>query len=225
MTASYTKYCQQIGYTFSDESLLRQALRHRSCGNHNNERLEFLGDAILGFVIAEELYRRFPLDKEGILTRFRSHIVKGDTLSQVALELGIPDIIEVGPGELKSGGYRRESILADSVEATIGAIYLDSGLDSARSCILRLFDKYIRRLDKNEFGKDAKTRLQEWLQKRSQTVPTYDVLSIDGKDHNQVFHVSCTIESPYIQTNGRGSSRKKAEQQAAERALNNIYDK
>ncbi|MAZ67031.1 MAG: ribonuclease III [Kangiellaceae bacterium] len=220
-----TELEKSVGYLFKNKDLFERALKHRSCGKNNNERLEFLGDSILGFVVADALYQRFPKEKEGILTRFRSYVVKGETLYQVALKLNLTDYVVVGPGELKSGGYRRESTLADCVEAIIGAIYLDGGLEPAKAFIFKYFNGFIEQLDKESFGKDAKTRLQELLQKHQVDLPDYAVKSIDGKDHHQIFNVTCSVSHFSIVTTGRGTSRRKAEQQAAERALQGIHDR
>ena len=213
-------------YQFKDTELLKLALTHRSIGSHNNERLEFLGDSILGMVISAELYRRFPEVKEGVLTRLRSSLVKGETLSQIALELNLGDYIKLGSGELKSGGYRRASTLADVVEAIIGAIYLDShkesGIETARKIILTLFKKRLDACKPSGNLKDPKTRLQEYLQAKNIPLPTYDVVSITGKEHKQTFKVSCTIEGLSGQVVASGSSRRKAEQAAAEKTLETL---
>lgn len=213
-------------YQFKDTALLKLALTHRSIGSENNERLEFLGDSVLGMVISAELYQRFPQVKEGILTRLRSSLVKGETLSQIALELNLGDYIKLGSGELKSGGYRRASTLADVVEAIIGAIYLDSknesGLETARQIILTLFKKRLDACKPTGILKDPKTRLQEYLQAKNIPLPSYDVVSISGKEHKQTFKVSCTIEGLSGQVVASGSSRRKAEQAAAEKTLETL---
>jgi len=217
------KVSQIIDYRFKDESLLSLALTHRSIGSKNNERLEFLGDSILGMVISSELFNRFPNEKEGVLTRLRSSLVKGDTLSEIAIELNLGDFIKLGSGELKSGGYRRASTLADAVEAIIGAIYLDSraesGIQQVEKIILSIFNT---RLDNCEPGgvlKDPKTRLQEYLQSKNLQLPTYSVVSISGKEHLQTFKVSCSIDGYPNHVVATGASRRKAEQAAAEKAL------
>ena len=191
----YRRLYKAIGYTFTNEALLEQALTHRSAAKQHNERLEFLGDAILGMIVVETLFKRFPTVPEGKLTRMRSTLVKGDTLAELAKEASVGELLNLGPGELKSGGHRRSSILADAVEAILGAIYLDSGMDEVRGVIDRLWETRINKLDPNAHPKDSKTRLQEFLQGRKQALPTYEVLSISGKDHAQTFEVSCQVES------------------------------
>ena len=171
----YRRLYKAIGYTFTNEALLEQALTHRSAAKQHNERLEFLGDAILGMIVGETLFKRFPTVPEGKLTRMRSTLVKGDTLAELAKEASVGELLNLGPGELKSGGHRRSSILADAVEAILGAIYLDSGMDEVRGVIDRLWETRINKLDPNAHPKDSKTRLQEFLQGRKQALPTYEV--------------------------------------------------
>ncbi|MCW8899447.1 MAG: ribonuclease III [Gammaproteobacteria bacterium] len=213
-------------YRFNDESLLLLALTHRSIGRNNNERLEFLGDSILGMVISCELYKRFPKEKEGVLTRLRSSLVKGETLSKIATELNLGEYIQLGSGELKSGGFRRASTLADVVEAIFGAIYLDSykenGIAVIEKIILKIFTNRINRCEPSGILKDPKTRLQEFLQAKGLPLPHYSVISISGQEHQQTFKVSCTIEGYANHVNASGSSRRKAEQAAAEKALDQI---
>ena len=220
------KVGQIFDYQFNDESLLLLALTHRSMGINNNERLEFLGDSILGMVISSELYNRFPKEKEGVLTRLRSSLVKGETLSEIAVELNLGEYIQLGSGELKSGGFRRASTLADAVEAIIGAIYLDSrkdhGITVVEKIILNIFISRINNCEPSGVLKDPKTRLQEFLQSRGLPVPAYSVTSISGKEHQQTFKVSCSIEGYANHVNATGSSRRKAEQAAAEKALETI---
>lgn len=206
---------KQLSYTFSNISLLEQALTHRSASKNHNERLEFLGDAVLGMVVAEILYDKFPKLPEGKLTRMRSNLVKGTTLATIAKELSIGPLIKLGPGELKSGGRRRESILADAVESIIGAVYLDGGFEAARQLIKRLFNDRLKHLDPNEVIKDNKTQLQEYLQAKQIPLPEYKVEEISGKDHAQTFLVSCDITELNIRTVGKGRSRRIAEQEAA----------
>jgi len=217
------KISQIFDYRFKNEELLVLALTHRSMGAKNNERLEFLGDSILGMVISSELFNRFPNEKEGVLTRLRSSLVKGDTLSEIALELNLGEYIKLGSGELKSGGYRRASTLADVVEAIIGAIYLDScvesGIKKVEKIILTIFDSRINNCEPNAVLKDPKTRLQEYLQAKNLQLPTYSVVSISGKEHLQTFKVSCSITGFSNHVVATGSSRRKAEQAAAEKAL------
>lgn len=220
------KVSQIFGYDFKDESLLTLALTHRSMGSKNNERLEFLGDSILGMVISTELFNRFPNEKEGVLTRLRSSLVKGDTLSEIATELELGNFIQLGSGELKSGGFRRASTLADVIEAIIGAIYLDShhasGITTVQQIILKIFNERINNCEPGGVLKDPKTRLQEHLQSRSLPLPAYNVVSISGKEHLQTFKVSCSIEGFSNHVVATGSSRRKAEQAAAEKALESI---
>ena len=220
------KVSQIFDYQFHDESLLFLALTHRSMGANNNERLEFLGDSILGMVISSELYKRFPQEKEGVLTRLRSSLVKGETLSEIAAELNLGEFIQLGSGELKSGGFRRASTLADAIEAIIGAIYLDSykdnGISIVEKIILKIFTSRINNCEPSGVLKDPKTRLQEYLQSKNLPLPTYSVISISGKEHQQTFKISCTIEGYANHVNATGSSRRKAEQAAAEKALNSL---
>lgn len=218
----YARLSKLLDYEFTDKALLQQALTHRSAAKKHNERLEFLGDAVLGMVIADALYSRFPSVPEGKLTRMRSTLVKGDTLAEMAKEAGVGELLKLGQGELKSGGHRRSSILADAVEAILGAIYLDAGIDTVRRVILALWAKRIDRLDPNEHPKDSKTRLQEYLQSRREPLPVYDVVEISGKDHAQTFRVSCAVsqlENPVL---GVGNSRRKAEQEAARETLERL---
>ena len=213
-----------IGYKFNDINNLHLALTHRSANGKHNERLEFLGDAILGMIVGETLFKRFPTVPEGKLTRMRSTLVKGDTLAELAKEASVGELLNLGPGELKSGGHRRSSILADAVEAILGAIYLDSGMDEVRGVIDRLWETRINKLDPNAHPKDSKTRLQEFLQGRKQALPTYEVLSISGKDHAQTFEVSCQVESLPEAVVASGNSRRKAEQEAARLTLEKLDD-
>ncbi|MDC8832755.1 ribonuclease III [Alteromonas gilva] len=215
----YARLSQYLGYQFVDQSLLKQALTHRSAAKLHNERLEFLGDAVLGMVVAQALYSRFPTVPEGKLTRMRSSLVKGDTLAELGREADVGQLLELGPGELKSGGHRRGSIIADAMEAIFGAIYLEAGLEITSEVILRLLQSRIKKLDPNEHPKDAKTRLQEYLQSRKLPLPVYEVVHISGQDHDQTFEVHCHIESMNKPMKGVGSSRRKAEQQAARTAL------
>lgn len=208
-----------IGHQFTDPELLDLALTHRSHGNKNNERLEFLGDSIVNFLIAEDLYQRFPQAREGQLSRLRARQVKGATLAEVAREFKLGDYLRLGSGELKSGGYRRESILADALEAVIGAIYLDAGMDVVRQRVLSWFEPRLDAMTLSDTQKDPKTRLQEYLQSRQQPLPRYEVINVEGEAHAQVFTVECVIEQLDYRPLGIGSSRRFAEQEAAEKAL------
>jgi len=213
---------RKLGTPCKDPELFELALTHRSCGKRNNERLEFLGDAILSFVIADDLYRRFPDAREGQMSRLRSRVVKGETLALIARDLGVGDYLRLGSGELKSGGFRRDSILADSVEAIIGAIYLDQGIEAAREFILHWFGSRLEQLDLNVTLKDAKTRLQEFLQSRRSPLPKYELVSVEGEPHDQTFHIRCEVSLLKQPTEGRGSSRRQAEQDAARMALQEL---
>lgn len=197
------------------------ALTHRSYGNQNNERLEFLGDSIVNMVIAESLFLSFDKAREGHLSRLRARMVKGVTLAEIGREFELGSYMRLGSGELKSGGFRRESILADAVESVIGAIYLDSDFYTCREQVLRWFEHRLKQLDLQDTQKDPKTRLQEYLQSRQFPLPKYEVISVDGEAHSQTFHVSCVLSSLDRKTSGVGSSRRIAEQEAARSALKN----
>lgn len=211
-----------LGYRFSDEKGLHTALTHRSVGRDNNERLEFLGDAILSFVISDELFRRFPEADEGRLSRLRATLVRGDTLAEIARDLALGDYLHLGTGEMKSGGFRRDSILADAFEAIIGAIFLDTGIDGASAFIMRHLGSRMDEIDSRKALKDPKTRLQEFLQSRRRPLPTYEVVSVEGEDHAQQFRVECTVDGIAEPLLGVGASRRKAEQMAAEEALKRL---
>lgn len=213
---------RKLGHSFADQALFRTALTHRSFGVPNNERLEFLGDGILDFVIADALYHRFPELPEGDLSRLRANLVRQETLHQLALTLGVGEFLRLGEGELKSGGAQRPSILADALEALFGAIYLDAGFQAAQAVIAILYAPLLDGLRPGQFQKDAKTRLQEWLQGRKKTLPRYQVIEATGAAHEQRFEVACEIESPPLRTVGHGSSRRIAEQVAAEQALKEL---
>jgi ribonuclease-3 len=202
-----------------DSDIFQKAITHRSMGKKNNERLEFLGDSVLGLVISDFLFEYFPNAKEGELSRLRSHLVRGTTLSEIAAESHLGDYLNLGEGELKSGGFRRESIMEDALEAIIGAVYTIKGFDYARSYILSLFGERLNNLPDPELLKDPKSRLQEWLQSEGQPVPSYRVLDISGDAHQQKFLTECRIESLDIVTQAEGTSRRKAEQSAAKKAL------
>jgi len=208
----------RIGYTFSDFALLKQALTHRSALGAHNERLEFLGDSILSFAISKDLYTRFPKVTEGDLSRMRATLVCGKMLAEIGREFVLGDCLILGPGELKSGGFRRDSIIADGVEAIIGAVFLDSDIDTVAALILSWFDSRLNTIEPGISQKDPKTRLQEHLQSRKQPLPLYEVLDIKGEAHNQQFTMACVIDG--IETvEGKGTSRRKAEQIAAEKML------
>ncbi len=219
MKSSLDKLERKLGYSFQDPDLAVLALTHRSYGGRNNERLEFLGDSIVNFLIAEDLYQRFPEAREGQLSRLRARMVRGQTLAELAREFGLGDFLLLGSGELKSGGFRRESILADVVEALLGAIYLDSGMDTCRERVQVWYKARLETLSvTDQHNKDPKTRLQEHLQSRQQKLPDYELLSIEGKAHAQTFKVCCHVDG-LGDTEGMGSSRRVAEQQSARQAL------
>ena len=217
------KFQTILDFQFKHLDLLEQALTHRSYSrNKNNERLEFLGDSVLNLVISQHIYQRQPEADEGELSRIRSSLVKQDALARVARDIGLGDFIYLGGGELKSGGFRRASILSDTLEAIIGAIYLDSGFESAQNTILFLYRNYLFTLPDTDTLKDAKTRLQEYLQSKQLDLPEYTVIKTTGKSHDQVFTVTCSVELLQLQGNGTGSSRKKAEQDAAKKVMDQL---
>ena len=210
---------KKLGYEVNDSSLLVQALTHRSAKGDHNERLEFLGDSILGFVIAEALFDKFPKHDEGDLTRMRSSLVKGVTLAEVARDFDLGECLILGPGELKSGGHRRESILEDAIEAIIGAVYLDSNIERCKALILSWFEKRLLVIKPGNEQKDPKTRLQEFLQGRKIPLPSYDVIDTTGQSHNQEFTVRCQTSVVSEEVVAKGTSRRKAEQAAAQEIL------
>jgi ribonuclease-3 len=212
---------QHLGYTFADATLLVQALTHRSAGSRNNERLEFLGDAVLGSVIAGELFRRFPEASEGRLSRLRASLVRRESLADIARHLELGHYLELGAGERKSGGHRRDSIMSDALEAIFGAIYLDSDFDTCRRCIVGLFGGRLDGLSGTVVLKDPKTRLQEFLQARHLPLPEYDVIAVSGEAHAQRFRVQCRV-ADRAPVAGEGGSRRQAEQDAAARVLERL---
>ncbi|MGO3344613.1 MAG: ribonuclease III [Marinomonas sp.] len=225
MSSLYQKLCRRIGYFFADLGLLELALTHRSFAGKNNERLEFLGDSILNYVIAEDLFHRFPKAKEGELSRLRASLVKGDTLAELAREFQLGDYLKLGAGELKSGGYRRDSILADAVEGIIGGMYLDAGMDVCREHIIAWYKERLDATSLKIVTKDAKTRLQEFLQARKHGLPQYEVVKIVGEPHDQTFFVHCQTELNDKAIEGKGNSRRIAEQNAATKALKQLEKK
>ena len=222
MKPDIDKLCGQLGYRFTDAQLIAQALTHRSVGGVNNERLEYLGDAVLGFVVAEALYRNFPDASEGQLSRLRSSLVKRDTLAKIAREFDLGNYLNLGLGELRSGGHKRASILADGFEAVLAAIYLDGEYVAVREVILRIFSPYIQSLNLEDHQKDPKTCLQELLQAQKLSLPSYQITEISGDPHQQTFHVLCSIAELQQEVQGTGSSRRKAEQDAAARLLHTL---
>lgn len=211
-----------VGYVFADSSLLQTALTHRSHSSPHNERLEFIGDSVLNCAVALELYRRFPTLAEGEMSRLRANLVRQETLHQIAETLSLGDMLRLGEGELKSGGHRRPSILADAVEAIIGAVQLDAGFESAAAVVARLYETRLAAIVPGQQIKDPKTRLQEYLQGRRMALPQYTLMDTSGEAHAQNFRVSCEIAALRLNTEGVGQSRRAAEQMAAERALENL---
>ena len=207
-----------IQHAFSDRALLARALTHRSFGADNNERLEFLGDSVLNCVVAQALLDRFPRAAEGELSRLRANLVNQQALFEVALELDLGTSLRLGEGEARTGGHRRPSILADAFEAVVGAVFLDAGYDAASAFVVANLGSRLGAIDIHAPAKDPKTRLQEWLQARRHPLPRYAVVEISGEAHAQRFEVECTIEAPALQSRGSGTSRRAAEQSAAEAA-------
>ncbi|MCL2913403.1 ribonuclease III [Shewanella corallii] len=213
------RLCRILGYQFNNMELLTQALTHRSAANKHNERLEFLGDSILSIVISDALYHQFPKATEGDLSRMRATLVRGDTLAKIAQEFKLGEYLHLGPGELKSGGHRRESILADAVEAIIGAAYLDSDLETSRALLLAWYEVRLKEIQPGVNQKDAKTQLQEHLQGFKKPLPDYQVVKVEGEAHDQTFTVECRVSDMNQAVIGVGSSRRKAEQMAAAQVL------
>ncbi|MBK9446905.1 MAG: ribonuclease III [Betaproteobacteria bacterium] len=211
-----------IGHIFSDSSLLQTALTHRSHSSPHNERLEFIGDSVLNCVVALELYRRFPALAEGEMSRLRANLVRQETLHQIAETLSLGDALRLGEGELKSGGHRRPSILADAVEAIIGAVQLDAGFDKAVIVVAQLYESRLMAIVPGQQIKDPKTQLQEYLQARRLTLPQYSLMDTSGEAHAQNFRVACDITALRLHTEGSGQSRRAAEQMAAECALEKL---
>ena len=210
---------QRIGHRFDDVALLQRALTHRSFGADHNERLEFLGDAVLSLAISSLLFERFAGSDEGDLTRVRAHLVREDSLHKVALSLGLPEVLRLSEGEARGGGAQRVSILADALEAVIGATFLDGGFDAARTLVQRMFGEIIDNTEIGNWSKDAKTELQEWLQARRLPVPTYRISATRGQAHAQTFEVECSVPALNLTHSGEGRSRRLAEQEAARRML------
>jgi ribonuclease-3 len=213
---------QILGYTFADKTKLNTALTHRSLGQDNNERLEYLGDALLGFIIAEAIYRLYPGASEGELTRLRATLVKGETLAKLARKLNLGSYIKLGASELKSGGWRRSSILANAIEALIGAIYLDGGMDICRERVLQLYGDILKTSTPETLIKDPKTRLQEHLQSLQMNLPEYKVVMERGEAHDRIFTVRCEIPAMTISVQAEGKSKRNAEQAAAQLALDTL---
>jgi len=215
-----------IGHAFNEPGLLQQALTHRSAGTPNNERLEFLGDSIVNMMVAQALYERWPKADEGALTRARAELVREGALAVIARELQLGERLILGPGEMKTGGHRRDSILADALEAVVAAIYLDAGFAACRTVVLPWFSASMQALPATgKPEKDPKTRLQEWLQARQKALPQYELVSESGDDHAKTFRVRCGVTDPAVSTEGEGASRRLAEQQAAAAALEQLDSK
>lgn len=219
MSPNLSRLERKLGHSFKDQDLMILALTHRSFAGRNNERLEFLGDAILNFVAGEALFERFPQAREGQLSRLRARLVKGETLAVLARGFELGEYLRLGSGELKSGGFRRESILADALEALIGAIYLDAGMEAARQRVLAWLSGELDGLTLVDTNKDPKTRLQEFLQSRACELPRYEVVDIQGEPHCRTFMVECQVALLNEKTLGQGGSRRIAEQVAAAAAL------
>ena len=215
MDANLSTLCQKLGYEFTTPDLMISALTHRSVKAENNERLEFLGDSIVNFVIAEALFTKFPSEREGKLSRLRANLVNGDTLAEIAQEFDLGPCLRLGPGEIKSGGRERTSILADAVEAIIAAIYLDGGMEPCKTCVLNWYEERLANIHKAKTIKDPKTRLQELLQSKKLPLPSYDIAKVEGNAHNQTFNIECRVEGLSHIAKGQGTSRRRAEQQAA----------
>lgn len=222
MASNAQQLQDRLQYQFSDQTLLTLALSHRSCGSKNNERLEFLGDAVLGLIVSNFLFQRFPEAREGDLSRIRSQIVRAESLAEIARSLDLGPELLLGQGEMKSGGHRRDSILGDTVEALIGAIYLDKGMSAAEQAVVNWFAEPLNAVTLDTPVKDAKTALQEWLQARGKPLPEYLVVKTQGQDHSRLFTISCKIANIESAAEATASSRRKAEQLVAEQLLKQL---
>lgn len=222
MVSNLQRLQKHLGYHFNQLAYLKQALTHRSAGILNNERLEFLGDSILSYVMAKALYEKFPDMTEGQLSRLRAHLVKGEMIAEVALEIDLGDYLSLGPGELKSGGFRRASILADALEAVIAAVLLDGGIAACDTLIRHLYRTRLEDVHLNDNLKDHKTQLQEYLQSQKKPLPEYTLVKTEGEEHEQLFYVTCQVHGFKFITDGHGDSRRKAEQIAAKTYLEKI---
>jgi ribonuclease-3 len=221
--ADISTLCTKLDYQFTNDALLVEALSHRSCGAVNYERLEYLGDGFLNFTIAAEVFHYYPQEDEGALSRLRASLVRQSTLAAIARELKLGDYLNLGIGELRSGGFKRDSILSDVVESIIGAVFLDAGYERARQLVLRLYGDRIEKLPPAADLKDPKTRLQEWLQAQGLDRPEYTVVDTTGKSHDMRFTVTCELVSPKLSVTSTATSRRKAEQTAAARMLEKIH--
>lgn len=221
MNDKLNRLCRRLSYSFKNILLLKQALTHCSAGIQNNERFEFLGDSILSMVISNALFTQFPNQNEGQLSRLRAHLVKGDMLAEIALTLELGDCLYLGQGELKTGGFRRSSILSDALEAVFAAVFLDGGFISAQQVILHIYEPYLKATYLNDSLKDPKTRLQEYLQAKKTALPKYTLTKIIGEEHDQTFYISCEVPGLPI-AHGHAETRRKAEQIAARKLLNGL---
>ena len=222
MKVDLERLYRRLNYQFKKPAYLKQALTHRSVGSENYERFEFLGDSILSFVIANELFHRFPLQSEGHLSRLRSSLVRGDMLVEIAKELDLGDFLFLGQGELRSGGFRRPSILSDALEAVFAAVFFDGGIEAAQELILKLYRSRLEDPNLNDCLKDAKTLLQEYLQAEKIALPEYTLTKVEGDEHDQIFYITCTVDTAKLVTYGQGSNRRKAEQLAAKTMLEKL---
>ncbi len=225
MSERFLPLYKKLGYSFRQDGLLATALTHRSAGSPNNERLEYLGDALLNWVIADALCRLHPAANEGDLTRLRASLVREASLAELSQALELGDYLKLGPGEMRTGGYRRTSILADTLEAVFAAIYQDGGIEAAQAVILRLYRTSLEQLPDAASLKDAKTQLQEFLQGQGMPLPEYEVIEITGQAHKQQFRVTCQVPGKTLKTEGQGSSRRLAEQMAASRLLDQLQER
>jgi len=216
------RLCRRLNYEFKNLAYLKQALTHRSMGSNNNERFEFVGDSILSAVIAHALFEQFPEQSEGQLSRLRAFLVKGEMLATIAAELELGNYLFLGQGELKSGGFRRASTLADALEAVFAAIFLDGGFVASQQVILSLFESRLNDKSLHNNLTDAKTQLQEYLQSKKQPLPDYVLTQVIGEEHEQEFHISCSVKNLGLTTQGKGETRRKAEQQAAKQLLQKL---
>ena len=222
MKVNLERLGRRLNYQFNKPAYLKQALTHCSVGSENYERFEFLGDSILSFVIANELFHQFPEQSEGQLSRLRSFLVRGDMLAEIAKELDLGDFLFLGPGELKSGGFRRASILADALEAIFAAVFFDGGIEAAKKVILNVYRSRLEGSNLNDCLKDAKTQLQEYLQAEKYSLPEYNLLKIEGDEHDQIFYITCTVAGLKYISSGQGANRRKAEQLAAKMMLEHL---
>lgn len=221
----HQQLAHQLGYTFKSSTYLKQALTHRSAGMPHNERLEYLGDSILNFVISHDLFKRYPKLTEGELSRLRAHLVKGATLASIASDLGLGKMLYLGAGEIKNKGAERKSTLADALEAIFGAVFLDAGFKTCEQVILHVFEKSLKQHTPETNQKDPKTALQEYMQAEKMPLPTYTLTHTQGEDHNQLFYITCTVDSLNLKEKGVSKTRRGAEQIAALALLEKLKKK